>query len=243
MKALFVTVGNMSYIQSAKSLESFVKKLPEDAIVEQTITISEMTGKLIGVPAINTSPLDNPFCEKMSKTDSICAKCYSCRMVSGIRKHCREGWKDNGNILSTRLLSTAEIRALHLESKAPFGIVRFSAHGELINYKHAYNLIKIAQLYPALTFGLWTKRLDILNEVRVEFEIEKPNNLVVIYSNPFVDKDCYIIAIQAMYPFVDKVFNVVSNNSDSVNCGARACATCKLCYSKKTTSVIIEKLR
>jgi hypothetical protein len=208
------------------------------------IKISEMTGKLKGIPAINTSPLDNPFCERMSQAaGSICSKCYSRRMVSGIRKNCRTGWKTNGEELSSRLLTVSEIKALRLDEKAPYGIVRFSAHGELINYKHAYNLIKIAQLYPALTFGLWTKRLDVLSEVFVEAEIEKPDNLVVIYSSPFVDKDCSIIAIQAVYPFVDKVFSVMSKDNGDVNCGARSCALCQLCYSKSTTPVVIEKLK
>ena len=208
------------------------------------VKISMMTGKLKGIPAVNTSPLDNPFCEKMSHVEgAICQHCYSRRMLSGIRKNCRSGWKFNGEELSSRIFTVSEIKALHLEEKAPHGIVRFSAHGELINYKHAYNLIKIAQLYPALIFGLWTKRLDILNEVFVKAEIEKPDNLVVIYSNPFVDKECSIIAIQAMYPFVDKVFSVVSKDNGDVNCGARSCATCKLCYSKDTTNVVIEKLK
>lgn len=211
--------------------------------MEMAVKVSEMTGKLAGVPAVNTSPLDNPFCERMAKTDAICSKCYSRRMVSGIRKNCREGWKDNGNILSTRLLTTDEIKALHLEEKAPHGIVRFSAHGELINYKHSYNLIKIAQIYPALSFALWTKRLDVLNEVLVEAGIEKPNNLVIIYSNPAVDACIPVTGIQARYPFVDKIFNVISQDSDAVNCGARSCATCKLCYNKDTTSEIIEKLK
>lgn len=209
-----------------------------------TVKISNMTGKLRGVPAINTSPLDNPFCERMSKVEgSICSKCYSRKMVAGIRKNCRTGWKSNGEELSSRLLTVSEIKALHLEEKAPHGIVRFSAHGELINYKHAYNLIKIAQLYPALTFGLWTKRLDVLNEVLVESEIDKPDNLVVIYSNPKVDSIIPVSILQAQYPFVDKVFSVMSKDNGDVNCGARSCATCRLCYSKNTTPEVVEKLK
>ena len=208
------------------------------------VKISMMTGKLKDIPAVNTSPLDNPFCEAMSHVEgAICKYCYSRKMVAGIRKNCRSGWKANGEELSSRILTVSEIKALRLEEKAPHGIVRFSAHGEIINWKHAYNMIKIAQLYPALIFGLWTKRLDILNEVFVKAEIEKPDNLVVIYSNPFVDKECSIIAIQAMYPFVDKVFSVMSKDNGDVNCGARSCATCKLCYSKDTTNVVIEKLK
>lgn len=207
-----------------------------------TVKISTMTGKLKGVPSVNTSPLDNSFCERMSKAKgSICSKCYSRRMVSGIRKNCRNGWRNNGEILSTRILSDAEIRVLRLDEKAPHGIVRFSAHGELINVIHCKNLLQIARAYPELTFALWTKRLDVVHECL--HEISKPGNLVIIYSNPAVDAVIPVTGIQVRYPFVDKVFNVISQDSDAVNCGARSCATCQLCYSKSTTSVIIEKLK
>lgn len=207
------------------------------------VKVSEMTGKLKGVPAINTSPLDNPFCERMSQAaGSICSFCYSRKMVAGIRRNCRKGWRSNGEILSTRLLSDEEIRALRLDEKAPFGIVRFSAHGELINQVHCRNLIAIARAYPELTFALWTKRLDVVHECL--HEISKPVNLVIIYSNPAVDAVIPVTGIQVRYPFVDKVFNVVAKGSDAdVNCGARSCATCKLCYNKDTTSEIIEKLK
>jgi hypothetical protein len=66
---------------------------------------------------------------------------------------------------------------------------------------------------------------------------------VVIYSNPYVDKPYSIITLQALYPFVDKVFSVITKDNGNVNCGARSCATCKLCYSKSTTSEIVEKLK
>ena len=241
MKSFFVTIGNRSFIQSAKSLEALANRLPDGASAVQTITVSEMTGKLTGIPAINTSPLDNPFCERMAKTDSICAKCYSRKMVSCTRKNCRDGWRNNGEILSTHLLSDAEIMALRLDAKAPYGIVRFSAHGELINQVHCRNLIAIAMAYPELTFALWTKRLDVVHECLQE--ISKPENLVIIYSNPAVDAVIPVTETQRRCPFADKVFNVVTKDSDSVNCGARSCATCKLCYNKDTTSEIIEKLK
>jgi hypothetical protein len=209
--------------------------------IEMTVKISTMTGKLRGVPAINTSPLDNPFCEKMAQTDSICAKCYSRRMVSGLRKNCRPGWKSNGQILSERLLGDAEIKDLKIPEKAVNGIFRFSAHGELINEIHAWNLIQIARVHPDIIFALWTKRPDLLK--KCFGVVSKPENLVVIYSNPAVDSRIPVSLVQVRYTFVDKVFNVISKDSADVNCGARSCATCKLCYSKNTTSEVVEKLK
>ncbi len=207
-----------------------------------TVKISTMTGKLTGVPALNTSPLDNPFCEEMSHVDGfICQYCYSRKMVAGIRKNCRPGWKSNGQILSERLLGDAEIKDLKIPEKAVNGIFRFSAHGELINEIHAWNLIQIARVHPDIIFALWTKRLDLMKKC---FDVvSKPENLVVIYSNPYVDKPYSIITLQALYPFVDKVFSVITKDNGNVNCGARSCATCKLCYSKDTTSEVVEKLK
>jgi hypothetical protein len=206
------------------------------------IKVSEMTGKLKGVPAVNTSPLDNPFCEKMSKVEgSICSFCYSRKMVAGIRRNCRKGWKENGEVLSSGLIGEKTIKAMRIPEKAVNGIVRFSAHGELINEFHCWNLIQIARVHPDITFALWTKRLDIVRNCLDV--VSKPENLIIIYSNPTVDSIIPVAILQVRYPFVDKVFNVISNDSDAVNCGARSCATCQLCYSKDTTSEIIEKLK
>lgn len=207
------------------------------------LKISKMTGKLQGVPALNTSPLDNPFCEKMAKNENtVCSHCYSQRMLRGIRKNCRPAWKANGTILSEEILTVEEIKSLKIEKLAINGIFRFSAHGELHNWKHAYNCIKITLLYPNVMFAIWTKRPELFKLV---FDtIEKPENLIVIYSNANLDAPVPLVAIQAIHPFVDKVFSVVSNGFPAdINCGAKKCSDCKLCYSKDTTGNIIEKLK
>ena len=48
------------------------------------LKISEMTGKLTDIPAINTNTLTNSFCTKMhakKHPKNICGVCYSQRML------------------------------------------------------------------------------------------------------------------------------------------------------------------
>ena len=51
------------------------------------LKISEMTGKLTDIPAINTNTLTNSFCTKMhakKHPKNICGVCYSQRMLKRI---------------------------------------------------------------------------------------------------------------------------------------------------------------
>lgn len=67
--------------------------------------------------------------------------------------------------------------------------------------------------------------------------METPSNVILIYSNPKVDK-----VIKTVPKGFHKVFNVVSSEEVAeINCGARKCLECQRCYSFDTTSVIVEK--
>ena len=48
-------------------------------------SVSKMSGKLAGIPAINTNTATNAYCVKQYKSggaDNICTMCYSQRMLS-----------------------------------------------------------------------------------------------------------------------------------------------------------------
>jgi hypothetical protein len=191
------------------------------------IKVSKMTGKLEGLQGINTNPLDNKYCERMSKTESICKHCYSRKMVSTYRKSAAKCWSENGKELSDHILSDNEIPKI----KADY--IRFHAHGELINLIHYVNFKRIAFAYPDKTFALWTKRKDIINH---KLNGLKPDNLTLIYSNPTIDKP-----IDVPQGF-DKVFNVFSKDNDSINCAGKKCIDCLLCYNSDK-KIINEVLR
>jgi hypothetical protein len=66
------------------------------------IKYSVMSGKLKGIPALNTSPLNNEFCQMMSKKEhnNICNSCYSINMLKTFRKSCDEPFRKYGEFLS-----------------------------------------------------------------------------------------------------------------------------------------------
>ena len=56
------------------------------------VSVSKMSGKLAGIPAINTNTATNAYCVKQYTSggaDNICTMCYSQRMLSTYRKNCQ----------------------------------------------------------------------------------------------------------------------------------------------------------
>lgn len=193
------------------------------------LKISTMTGKMANIPAINTNPLENPFCNKMSKTNSVCKHCYSRAMIKGIRRNCAPAWSENGKVLSQSIIEDNDIPLINSIW------FRFSGHGELINSNHFLNLCKIAKFNKRTQFVLWTKRKDIV----AKHQTEVPENMRLIYSNPRVNN----VMKKAPQGF-NKVFNVVNKDSYKINCGAKKCWECGICYDPENkTESVIEKLK
>ena len=194
-----------------------------------------MSGKLKGIPALNTSPLNNKFCKAMSsKKDSICGNCYSINMLKTFRKMCDAPFQRYGEFLSKKVHPSEYL------PKPPNALyVRFSAHGELINLNHTINLFKICGLSPNTTFTLWTKRTNVINKVIKKFG--KPDNLILIYSNPLVG------AIMKEPPeYFDRTFNNVPEDKhvELQNCTGQKCMDCMLCYTKGNgVTTIVEKVK
>jgi len=194
---------------------------------------SVMTGKLYGIPTVNTNPLTNNYCKSQAENkDSICSSCYSIRMLKTFRQNCVPKFELNTELLSSRLLENHEL-------PPPPGLVaRFNGHGELKNSIHFHNILKMARLYPKVTFTLWSKRKRLIQ--RILRESSKPKNLILVFSNSKVD------AIMDYVPTgFDKVFNVVTEaqDSSSINCKGK-CINCLMCYDvKNKTEQIIERIK
>ena len=206
------------------------------------VKVSVMTGKLVEIPAINTNTLTNKFCQKMHSSceKCICWDCYSFAMLEGSRKNCQPAWQQNSEILSGGLLGypLPQFNSLY---------VRFDGHGELINETHFINYLLIAQHNPKSTFSLFTKRKDIVKRVldtREQILLalvgleRKPKNLILVYSNPLVDR----ITDKIPYYF-DKVFNTTTEKSTRDNCTGRKCIECLACYTHTGENVLIEKVK
>ena len=191
-----------------------------------------MSGKLKHIPALNTSPLNNPFCQKMSKSkvNNICNSCYSINMLKTFRQNCVSSFEKNGEYLSEDIHP-----AKYLPNPPNALYVRFSAHGELININHAVNLFQICNNNPKTTFTLWTKRYDLIWGA-IKY-MKKPKNLILIYSAIGLDK------YKKLPMHFDKVFIVQSKETTETNCFGK-CIDCLKCYNQEdTTTHIYEEIK
>jgi len=197
------------------------------------VHISKMTGKLDGFKAISTNTVTNAFCIKMNATgDTICRQCYSHGMLKSYRKNMQGALQRNSDLLSSRVLDPSELPTI-LDA-----FFRINAHGELINATHLENICRIAEHNPHCNVALWTKRKDIIS--RVFAKREKPSNLILIWSNPLIDKVVYTPP-----KHFDRVFNNVTyeHKPEEQNCTGQKCKDCLLCYRRDTTNVIVEAVK
>lgn len=187
-----------------------------------------LKGKMEGVNSINTNPYDNGFCDKMSKKKGVvCSKCYSRKGLLW-KKHPRMVYSENGE----ELMRKVPVKDLPVINASFF---RFQSHGELLNFNHLVNLMNIAKKNSKTVFGFWTKRKDLLNKYLKENKV--PENVVVVYSNPLIDKPINVVP-----KGFDKVFNVVADK-ELVNCGLK-CVNCLKCYDKfNKNNIIYEGLK
>ena len=190
------------------------------------------SGKMLGIPSLNTDTTSNKFCQGMynSKQDIICNECYSMNMLTTFRKNCKPKFLNNSKYLSTKIHPREYLPI------CPSNVGRFHSHGELINSIHLENIMNICLNQPMTTFTLWTKRANIVS--RVLKNRGKPKNLILIYSNKYIDR----LDIKLPKHF-DKVFNNVSSWTSDVNCEGK-CLDCMKCYTLvETTEQIIEEIK
>jgi len=186
------------------------------------LKITKHSGKLAGVPSINTSPRENAYCERMSKIPgSVCQHCYARRLV-GFRAALARLCVTNGELLSTYPMA-AEMPRFDV----PY--VRFHSFGELINVAHLMNFYDIAAANPATVFALWTKRRDIVAQVKTK----RPENLVLVYSVSKLDPPR--VRIPADF---DHAYAVYTTGPD---CGT-SCLDCLKCYNRTDRRIIRQRL-
>lgn len=179
------------------------------------------------ISSVNVSSLNNSFCKKMVEAkNTVCGKCYSNR-YSKLRPTLEKRLLENSDVLSTRLLLQYETPLFNAR------YVRFNSFGEIINDIHYLNLLQIANHNPHTTFGLWTKRSDIV------MKFPKEKNIKYIHSALHIDSPK---ASQAILEFFDKVFVVKKKHSEDINCNSK-CMECLLCYTDNDVKFINEKLK
>ena len=190
------------------------------------LIISKMSGKLEGFMSINTNPLNNPYCNRMATVkECICSSCYSRRMLGTSRINCSDPWTRNGKILSDSVFHSWDLP--DLTKCACNGAFRFSSHGELINEIHLINLCSIARRNPDITFGLWTKRVDMV-QANLDLVLD---NMVLVASTLWTD-----VQEPELPDGFHKVFGAytrgyVEETGVTINCTGK-CKDCMVCYRK-----------
>jgi hypothetical protein len=195
-------------------------------LIKKYLKTTTHSGKLEGIPSLATSFASNCF-DRQKIKNSICEKCYQIKYEK-FRPSLKKALEFNTSKLS-KIIPYEEIPTYN------YSFFRFNSFGELHNNAHFFNLVNIAQKNPHCNFTLYTKEFRIVSEVLNA--IDKPKNLILIFSSPMVNT-------RAKLPkFFDKVFTVYGKTEKTkINCNKK-CIDCKLCYTKNKTIYINERIK
>ena len=201
--------------------------------------------KMEGFKSINTSTMDNPFCQSMHKKhNTICKYCYAYPLLK-IRKNCRIAYKYNSDILKNKILSYDELPTIRDD------VFRFHSFGELYNRTHLVNFLKICAKNPNTLFALWTKKYRLVQNTLDD--IRKPNNLLLVYSEPYINKfnihvptyfDKVFICMDKLhiwfYRLLKPLFRLFGIKYWLCK---KSCKDCMMCYTHNKYNVILEKIK
>ena len=190
---------------------------------------SKLTGKMDKIPSLSTSPMNNPNCIKNRRVkDSICQSCYAvagCNQYSSLDKVLLQ----NSDILKNKI-DVSQIKTSTI-------YYRLESHGDIINEDHLDNLVRIVKNNPQTKFGLWTKHYPITEKY---FDThKKPKNLQLQYSSLKVNHELKM----EKFNHCDRIFTVYdkeTSKKQDINCGAKDCFNCGLCYNKNKVQYIKE---
>lgn len=194
------------------------------------------SGKMSGMASISTSVTTNERCKKNAEIKgSICEKCFAAKQMK-VFPSMEKPMVENQRIL------TSEVLLLEMLPTINNIYFRFEAFGDLNNAVQVKNYFNICYKNPRVKFALWTKNPDYIAEAIAD-GYEKPENLNIVLSSLFVN-----VERKNPFPFVDKVFTVydpahIEAENIEINCGAKNCFSCGLCYEKNGVSIINEKLK
>ena len=194
------------------------------------------TGKMEGMASISTSVTTNERCKKNAAIKgSICEKCFAAKQMK-VFPTMESPMIQNQKILTESVLDESVLPIINVL------YFRFEAFGDLNNATQVINYFNICKKNPNVKFALWTKNPDYIAQA-IKAGHEKPENLNIILSSLFINKER-----KTKYDFVDKIFTVydkeyIASENVEINCGARNCFTCGLCYNKNNVRIINEQLK
>ena len=208
------------------------------------------TGKMEGIKSLSTSVLLNVNCQRNRKiTGSICSHCYA-ESLAKMYTALGERLERNTTELTTRMLNAEDRRILKLELEKET-IFRFEAFGDLNNELQLKNYLRICCIFPEIRFTLYTKQYGIIQKYFTTHDC--PENLNIIKSSLRLNTKSriaeYLERTGKFYPGQVKTFTVydkkylMEHPEVKINCGARSCNKCRVCYLKTEVTEINEILK
>lgn len=179
------------------------------------------------------------FCDQMRKNAE-----NNCLMVCGYCYAWADKWKEasfrrhklNAKILSSVLFTEEELKTLAIPSM----LCRINEDGDIVNYIHAQNILKIQKTHEYIKFGYWFKNAPaVAQALKNEGITEKsqlPKNVVFVQSSLLIGfpaspawfTDC----IFTVYP--DKATTETAIINGAYECNGRKCKTCGFnCYLRE----------
>lgn len=201
-----------------------------------------MSGKMQGFPSISTACKLNPYCLARYKSGvGICAHCFAQRTTDRY-KDLEKRLEENFATLTSSVLPLDRLPKF----KDDVRMCRFESFGDLATKEQAINYINIARVNQHVHFALWTKNPQVMAEALKT--VTKPSNLSIVLSELALNKTTVFAAYKHRWPFIDKVFTVytkdfIKEHNVKINCGAKSCSTCGLCYFNKSIKLVKEQLK
>lgn len=202
--------------------------------------ITTHSGKLEGLHSISTSVALNPICKERAKDpNTICSHCYASRYVG-----MREGLRNKLAMNTEALQALIPMDELPIINDLFF---RLESFGDVMSEAQAANYYRTAMKNCSTTFAAWTKNVKYYEEAH-ERTTRKPDNFILIYSDPVINghSNEWYETFFKLHPLVDKIFVVYDKEHAKhvdINCGAKRCLSCLICYQKSGVRIIRETLK
>ena len=186
--------------------------------------------KMQGVISLSTYIGKNPFCiARCNNCDNaICKYCYAASLTNQ-RYHLKMKLIRIMAILTNVELCRDDIPVI---PENEYKYFRFESFGDLNNKLQFKNYNLMAAVNPDINFTIWTKNPGII-QACINDGLVLSNNLVIGLSSLYLNTPELNKAQK--YPFIRFLFTVyddqfIKDNNIVINCGAKHCISCGICY-------------
>lgn len=186
--------------------------------------------KMQSVISLSTYVGNNTFClARCNHCDNaICKYCYAANLTNQ-RYHLKMKLIRIMSILTSIELQACDIPVI-IDNE--FKYFRFESFGDIENTLQFKNYNLIAAVNSGVNFTIWTKNPGII-QAAINAGLQLANNLVIglssLYLNtPELNKARKYSFIRFLFTVYDDEF--IKDNNIVINCGAKHCVSCGICY-------------